>query len=110
MTVRQALRLCARTWRLRLLRSLSRQSEQSTVNDELRILILEDNPSDAELVKLELRRAGFAFTARLAQDWPSFRQSLDESTPDSHPRGLFPAGFRWPGRSGSGETASPTSR
>ena len=53
---------------------------EPSVDRQIRILILEDNPSDAELVKLELRRAGYTFTAICAQDKPEFL-SLDECTP-----------------------------
>ena len=48
----------------------------------IHILILEDNPADAELMKREMRKGGLDFTARVAQDRPSFLRALDESTPD----------------------------
>lgn len=45
-------------------------------------MILEDNPADAELMKRQLRKAGFDFTAELAKDKESFLQSLDKFIPD----------------------------
>ena len=50
--------------------------------EKLKILILEDNPADAELMKRELRRAGINFTAVRTDDESSFRQSLVELEPD----------------------------
>jgi signal transduction histidine kinase len=47
----------------------------------LSILILEDNPSDTELVRRELRKAGFSATFQWAQDKASFLQSLAGASP-----------------------------
>ncbi len=52
------------------------------MNTPLSILILEDNPADAELIQRELRKAGFVFTARLARDKPAFLEALDQYTYD----------------------------
>jgi len=47
----------------------------------IRILILEDNENDAELIERELRKAGFAFTATRATNKESFIKALNV-TPD----------------------------
>jgi PAS domain S-box-containing protein len=52
------------------------------MSKQIRILILEDNASDAELVQLELRRAGLDLMVQWAQDKASFLHALDESVPD----------------------------
>lgn len=52
------------------------------MNSQLRIVILEDNPSDAELIKRQLRKAGYDFTAELAHDRKTFLEALDKSAPD----------------------------
>lgn len=44
----------------------------------LRVLIVEDRPADAELMKRELRRAGFAPQARVVDDEAEFSAALDE--------------------------------
>ncbi|RJQ69403.1 MAG: response regulator [Desulfobacteraceae bacterium] len=49
---------------------------------QLRILILEDNVSDAELIQRELRKAGFDFTAQWAQNKTAFLEALDKGFPD----------------------------
>ena len=48
----------------------------------LRILILEDVPTDAELIEFELGEAGISFTARCAEDKVSYLMALDEFSPD----------------------------
>ncbi|GBC85593.1 Blue-light-activated protein [bacterium HR11] len=48
----------------------------------LRILILEDVPTDAELVEWELRRAGLVFTSRRVDTEADFRAALDDFEPD----------------------------
>lgn len=48
----------------------------------LRILILEDVETDAELVLDELSEAGLVFTSRCVQDKASYLKSLDEFSPD----------------------------
>lgn len=48
----------------------------------LRILILEDVPTDAELIERELRRAGLAFTSRRVDTEADFRAALDDFEPD----------------------------
>src|SRR5574340_433075 len=59
------------------------------------ILILEDNASDAELMQLELRRAGVNLRARCVHDKQSFLQALKEFTPD-----LLLADYSLPGFDG----------
>jgi PAS domain S-box-containing protein/putative nucleotidyltransferase with HDIG domain len=49
---------------------------------ELRILILEDVPSDAELEESELRDAGLVFTSLRVDTHEAFEQALDEFKPD----------------------------
>ena len=47
-----------------------------------RILILEDVPTDAELMEHELRKAGIAFVSRRVDDRPSFLEALTHFSPD----------------------------
>ena len=49
---------------------------------ELRVLIVEDAPADAELCQRELTRAGLRFTARCVDREPDFKRALAEFTPD----------------------------
>ena len=49
---------------------------------ELRILILEDVTTDAELIKDELREAGTVFTSSCVKDKASYLKALDEFSPD----------------------------
>jgi PAS domain S-box-containing protein len=49
---------------------------------EIRVLLLEDNASDAELVMRELRKAGLSFRAEWAPDKASFLRTLDSFQPD----------------------------
>jgi response regulator RpfG family c-di-GMP phosphodiesterase len=49
---------------------------------ELRILMLEDEPTDAALAERELRRSGLNFTAAKADRRPAFLRALDEFDPD----------------------------
>ena len=48
----------------------------------LRILILEDVPSDAEMVERALRKAGLAFTARRTDTRKGFVEALESFKPD----------------------------
>jgi DNA-binding NarL/FixJ family response regulator len=52
------------------------------MNKELRILILEDVPTDAELLKYELSEAGVPFIARCVATRASFLKALDDFCPD----------------------------
>jgi PAS domain S-box-containing protein len=50
--------------------------------DELKILIVEDAPSDAELMEDELRRAEFVFSSLRVETEASLLQALNEFQPD----------------------------
>ncbi len=63
--------------------------------EPIRILILEDNASDAELMKRELGKAGFDFTAQWVQNKEAFLAALDTFTPD-----LILADYSLPGFDG----------
>jgi len=52
------------------------------MDKELRILILEDVPSDAKLMKLELRRAGIAFSSKRVDTQKAFLKALKDFLPD----------------------------
>lgn len=52
------------------------------MTESLRIIILEDNPADAELVKFELREAGLAFTAKVVMTKNDFLHELQTFSPD----------------------------
>jgi len=49
---------------------------------ELRILILEDVPADAELEEHELRKAGLVFTSKVVDTREAFLKAVDEFSPD----------------------------
>ncbi len=48
----------------------------------LKILIVEDNPSDAELIELELRKTDKEFESRIVQDKKNFLKELEAFQPD----------------------------
>ncbi|MDD5169207.1 MAG: PAS domain S-box protein, partial [Syntrophales bacterium] len=48
----------------------------------LRILILEDNPADAELIQFELEEAGFIFTSKVVMTEEDFIHELQGFSPD----------------------------
>lgn len=50
--------------------------------EPLRILLLEDNPDDAEFIERSLQRAHVAFTARRVESREEFVQALGEFSPD----------------------------
>ncbi|HYQ86030.1 MAG TPA: PAS domain S-box protein [Bacteroidota bacterium] len=52
------------------------------MENKLRILILEDDPSDAELEESTLRRGSIEFTARRVDTKEEFLRELDEFSPD----------------------------
>ncbi len=56
--------------------------EQSAINRELRVLMLEDTPTDAELAEYQLRKAGIAFTSLRVETRDAFVQALEEFHPD----------------------------
>jgi PAS domain S-box-containing protein len=54
----------------------------STVKNQIQVLILEDNASDFELMKRELRGMGLDYKVVWAHDRDSFLSALDKFTPD----------------------------
>jgi DNA-binding NtrC family response regulator len=52
------------------------------MNDHLKILILEDSPSDADLLIRELKKSGFGFTFEIVQTRESFEGALNNFNPD----------------------------
>ena len=52
------------------------------MDKELRILILEDVPTDAELIQFELTEAGTTFIPMCVADKASYLKALDEFSPD----------------------------
>ena len=52
------------------------------MTESLRILILEDNPADAELVQFELQEAGFVFTSKVVMTEEDFVRELQKFSPD----------------------------
>jgi len=56
--------------------------DKPTGQTELRILLLEDEPTDAELVEAALREEGLPFTARRVDTREAFIRALEEFKPD----------------------------
>jgi PAS domain S-box-containing protein len=56
--------------------------EQTSMNRELRVLMLEDTPNDAELAERELRKAGIVFTSMRVETRDAFISALEEFRPD----------------------------
>ena len=52
------------------------------VDQTLRILILEDNPADAELIQFELREAGINFISRIVVHGDDFVREIQHDCPD----------------------------
>jgi CheY-like chemotaxis protein len=52
------------------------------MDKELRILILEDVPADAELEEHELRKSGLVFTSKIVNTREAFLKELDGFFPD----------------------------
>ena len=52
------------------------------MNNPLRILLLEDNPADAQLVQFELAEGGLNFTAKVVMTKKDFTRELQEFSPD----------------------------
>ena len=52
------------------------------MGNELKVLLVEDLATDAELAARELRRAGIACVARRVETETELRQALDEFAPD----------------------------
>lgn len=56
--------------------------QQAAAKKELRLLMLEDTPADAELMERELRKAGISFTAKRVETRNAFSLALEEFHPD----------------------------
>ncbi len=52
------------------------------MTEEIKILILEDNPSDADLMQQNLKRAGLNFVAKVVQTQETYGKAIDEFQPD----------------------------
>lgn len=52
------------------------------MNDNLKILILEDNKYDADLLQRELKKSGFRFISEIVQTHESYESVLDSFKPD----------------------------
>jgi hypothetical protein len=76
-------------------RVLNRTAELETTGELIRLLILEGDPSGAELVRLRMAGAGLRFTAAVADTRTSFTQQLTAFCPD-----VILADFSLPGFSG----------
>jgi two-component system, sensor histidine kinase and response regulator len=57
-------------------------SGDETMAEPLRILILEDNPIDADLVQFELREAGFTIDSKVVNTEKDFVRELQDYCPD----------------------------
>ncbi|MCE5263616.1 MAG: response regulator [Deltaproteobacteria bacterium] len=57
-------------------------SKEHFMEKILRILILEDKVSDADLIEFELEEAGIPFTSRRAWTEQGYLQALEEFSPD----------------------------
>lgn len=55
---------------------------QEYSSEELRVLLLEDTPTDAELAEHELRKAGIVYVAKRVETRDSFVSALEEFRPD----------------------------
>jgi CheY-like chemotaxis protein len=52
------------------------------MSEPIHILILEDNPTDAELIQFELQEAGISFTAKVLRSEKDYIKELNEFHPD----------------------------
>jgi PAS domain S-box-containing protein len=55
---------------------------QENLNQELRVLLLEDTPSDAELILHELRKEGIVFVSKRVERREEFIRAIEEFHPD----------------------------
>ena len=51
------------------------------MDDKIRILILEDNPTDAELIEHELRKGEIVFQSKRVETRDDFISQIEEFTP-----------------------------
>jgi len=59
------------------------QTNNNYMNTELKLLLLEDNPADAELIQKLLQRSGMQFDATVASDEKEFLKAMDEKKFDA---------------------------
>jgi len=52
------------------------------MDDQIRVLIVEDNPADAELAEYTLRSAGINFISKVIETEKEYRTALNEFSPD----------------------------
>lgn len=52
------------------------------MNQSLKILILEDNQDDADLIQRKLKKSGFSFISEIVQTRETYEQALDSFQPD----------------------------
>jgi len=52
------------------------------MDGDIRILIIEDNPADAELAEYTLRSAGIKFISKVAETEGDYRRALSDFSPD----------------------------
>src|SRR5579859_4853576 len=71
------------------------EKKTAVAKTSIRVLIIEDNPADAELACHELRKAGFEIKADVVQTPEEFLEKLR-----SHPYDIVLADYRLPGWSG----------
>jgi signal transduction histidine kinase len=64
------------------LKSQKSKKNDIQMNEHLQILVLEDNPSDADLLLRELTKSGMVFTAEVLQTREAFEHSLQHTVPD----------------------------
>jgi DNA-binding NtrC family response regulator len=50
--------------------------------NEIKILLLEDNPSDADLIQQYMKRSGLVFTIKVVQTCEVYEKSIEEFRPD----------------------------
>jgi PAS domain S-box-containing protein len=58
------------------------QGTRMDMGQHLKVLIVEDQPTDAELLQYDMRRAGLEFTARRVETQEAFERELQEFEPD----------------------------
>ena len=58
-----------------------KKAKNKPETEALRVVILEDNPADAELIERELKQAGIIFVAHLVEGKINFKKALDEFRP-----------------------------
>jgi DNA-binding response OmpR family regulator len=56
--------------------------QEKTMNRPLRVLILEDNPQDADLIQFELKEAGIAPAGKVVTEENEYIRELRTSCPD----------------------------